>query len=504
MLETRSSSWSRFLQSSITLRLASLAGGVLCSLAFAPFGIWPLALASLALLVHAIYQARTIFEKLLRGWLFAFGKFTLGTVWLLDALIDHAGSSRIAAAFLFLLLVVVLSVLFCLACGFALKLRSKVSTCLLLSAAMCTHEILISFPIWFSFPFLHIGYAFIDTPLASYAPIGGVWLVGYIALFSAAAICFAFYKAFTPLLIALCVWIASLTIGGMNWTQDRDELSVTLVQANTSSSGLLESQEILDVWDRHETLTLGDTSADLYLWPETAIPSTLTAFESHLTELDRRLQGSLLLGIFERQGSGSLGRTFNAVVHAGAPMAVYRKQQLVPFGEYTPDLWLLTPLMKSIDYPTAHVSAGARSDGLLQTKHANVKVSICYEIAYPQLVNRTIDEADLIVSLNADAWFGDTMGPWQQLQVARMRARETGKFLLRVSNVGPTAILGSDGSVSGILPTHSADTLNGTVHTRTGATMFSTLGLLPIGVVLLFSFLTSLAFLRGTQESNSS
>ena len=456
------------------------------------------------MLVHAIYAGRTILEKLLRGWLFAFGKFTLGSVWLLDALIDHAGTSRMTAVFLFLLLIVVLSVLFCLACGFALKLRSKVATCLLLSAAMCTHEILISLPIWFSFPFLHIGYAFIDTPLASYAPIGGVWLVGYIALFSAAAIYFAFHKAFTPLLIAVCLWIASWPIGVMDWTQDRNELTVALVQANTSHSGLLDSQEILDVWDRHETLTESDTGADLYVWPETAIPSTISAFESRLDELARRLHGSLLLGIFERQGSGSLGRTFNSAVHVGGTTAIYRKQQLVPFGEYTPELWILTPLMQSIDYPTAHVSPGAASNGLLQTKNANAKVAICYEIAYPQLVNRAIGEADLIVSLTADAWFGESIGPQQQLQVARMRARETGKFLLRVSNVGPSAILGPDGSVLGILPTNSADTLRGTVHTRAGATMFSTLGLLPIGVILLFSFLTSLALLRSTQESSSS
>ena len=503
MLEIGNSNWSQFLQSSITLRLASLLGGVLCGLSFAPFGIWPLALASLALLIHAIYAARTIPEKLLRGWLFGFGKFTMGSVWLLDALINHAHSNRLTAVLLFAVLVVVLSTLFCISCGFALRLRSNTASSLLIAASICTYEVLISFPIWFSFPLLHTGYVFIDTPIASYAPIGGVWLVGYVAVFSAAAICFAFRKAYAPMVVAFALWLASVPLDSLDWTQDGKELSVVLVQANTSSSGQLESKEILEFWDKHETLTMIDPSADLYVWPESAIPAALSSVERAADEIAQNLRGSLIFGTFERQGSGSIGRTFNVAVHAGAQVATYRKQQLVPFGEYTPRLWFLTPLMELIDYPTAYMSPGPSSTGLLLTKHAMVKVTICYEIAYPQLVNRNIAESDLIVALNADAWFGQTIGPSQQLQVARMRARETGRFLLRVSNVGPTAILGSDGSVRGILPTHRVDTLKGTVHTRTGRDIVldSWTSAHRSGLAL-FSFLTSLALLRKTHQSH--
>ncbi len=481
--------------------MASLLCGALCSLSFAPFSFWPLALVSLAFLFHALYAAKSTREKLLRGWLFGFGKFAVGTVWLLDALIHHAGSNQLAAVLLFLVLVVVLSTLFCFACGFALRLRSKTVSSLLLAAAMCTYEVLISFPIWFSFPFLHTGYAFIDTPIAAYAPVGGVWLVGYVALFSAAAICFAVQKAYTPIVIAICLWLASMPLDSLSWTQDGHELSVALVQANTSSSEQLKAFEVLEIWDQHKNLTLTNSSADLYVWPESAIPTTLDAVEAETVEIVQKIQGSLIFGAFEREGSGSIGRVFNVAVHAGTHGSIYRKQQLVPFGEYTPDLWLLTPLMELIDYPTAYVSPGSRSESLLRTEHATTKVTICYEIAYPQLVNRRIADVDLMVALNADAWFGQSIGPWQQLQVARMRSRETGMFLLRVSNVGPTAILSPNGHVPSILPTHTPGVLRDKVHTRTGSTMFSTLGLLPIGVVLLFSFLTTLALLRDAHSS---
>ena len=482
------------------MRLASLLCGVLCSLSFAPFGFWPLALVSFALLFHALYVATSTLEKLFRGWLFGFGKFAFGTVWLLDALIHHAGFNRLTAVLLFSVLIIALSTVFCLACGFALQMRSKTASSLLLAAAICTYEVLISFPIWFSFPLLHTGYAFVDTPIAAYAPVGGVWLVGYAALFSAAAICFAFHKAYAPIVIAICLWLASLLLGSLNWTQDAGELSVALVQANTSPNEQLEPNEVRAVWVQHQNLTVTNSSADLIVWPESAIPTTLSAVETEAEEVAQELQGSLLFGTFERQGSGSIGRTFNVAVHIGTQVETYRKQRLVPFGEYTPNLWLLTPLMELIDYPTAHVSPGPRSDGLLYTKHATTKVSICYEIAYPQLVNRNIAESDLIVALNADAWFGKSIGPWQQLQVARMRARETGKSLLRASNVGPTAILAPNGSVRSLLPTHTSDVLRDNVLIRKGATMFSTLGLLPIGAVLLFSFVTTLTFLRSTHK----
>lgn len=502
-METHNSNWSRFIQSSTTLRLASLLCGVLCSLSFAPFGFWPLALVSLAFLFHALFEATSTREKLFRGWLFGIGKFAVATVWLLDALITHAGSNRLTAVLLFSVLIVALSTLFCLACGFALRLRSNTASSLLLSAAVCTYEVLISFPVWFSFPLLHTGYAFIDTPIASYAPIGGIWAVGYVALFSSAAICFAFHKSYAPMAIAICLWLASLPLGSLSWTQDGNELSVVLVQANTSSSEQLETSEVREVWDKHKNLTLTKASADLYVWPEAAIPTTLSAVESEVGEIAQGLKGSLLFGTFERRGSGSMGQTFNVAVHIGTRLAIYRKQQLVPFGEYTPNLWLLTPLLELIDYPTSYVSPGHRSDGLLPTKHATTKITICYEIAYPQLVNRNIAESDLIVALNSDAWFGKSIGPWQQLQVARMRARETGKFLLRASNVGPTAILAPDGSVRALLPTHTPDVLKDNVHIRKGATMFTTIGLLPIGVILLFSFLSALLSLRGTHKLTS-
>ena len=486
------------------LNWGSLLSGSLCSLSFAPFGIWPLALAAYAFLFHAIYSAKLIRQKLFRGLLFGLGKFSVGTVWLLDALISHAGSTRLTAVFVFLLLIVLLAVLFCLACGFALQLKSKIAASLLLAGTMCTHEILISFPIGFSFPLLHIGYAFVDTPISTYAPIGGVWLVGYVALFSATSICFAFYKSFAPILIAACLWLASLPLGIINWTREGTEIDVVLVQANTSTSEQMDNNEVQEIWNDHVQLTITDSSADLYVWPESSIPITVDALQSNLDEISTKLQGSLVIGTFEQERSGSVVKTYNVATVAGPELVNYRKQQLVPFGEYTPRLWLLTPLLERVDYPTAHVSSGSTSDGLLPTSHAIAKVTICYEIAYPLLVNKHIQNSDLVIALNADAWFGESIGPWQQLQIAQMRARETGRFLLRVSNVGPTAIVAPNGTVRTTLPTNTPDALNGRVHIRKGSTMFSKLGLLPIGSILLFSFLVPLAILNLTQRSTSS
>ncbi len=467
--------------------LALICGGV-CSLSFAPFGHWPLALLCIALLFHAVYSATTTMEKFLRGFLFGVGKFSVGTHWVLDSLINHADANPITGVLLFTLMICLLSLLFSLACCFAFELKSKLAATALFAGVVCLYEVLMSFPIGFSFPLLHTGYAFVATPIAAYAPIGGVWLVGYGAVFSAVALYFVFRRSYLPFILSVAMWMVAVPMKDLLWTSREGDVTVALVQADIESSLSTWVSDPNSYWQAYRRLTNQGRTADLVLWPESALPANRHSVQPLIEQLVGELDGSLVLGTFEHKASGLGRETFNVAIIAGKHDAVYQKQQLVPFGEYTPDLWLMHSVFEHVDFPMSHMTEGSESDALLRAGDLVFKVAICYEIAYPELVRRELGTADFIVSLNADAWFGNSLGPWQQLQVARMRARESGKYLLRVSNVGPTAVVRSDGSIQRALPVHEAGVLSDRVEAMAGSTPFVRYGLLPIVTVLLLSF----------------
>ena len=482
----------QFLHNVSFCRLLALVSGAVSTLSYAPMEVWPLGLVCIATLFHTIFSADTFAEKLLRGFLFGVGKFSIGSHWILESLINHADANIYVSIVLFSLLVCLLSLLFSLVCAAVLDLKSKMASCALFAAAICLYEVLMSFPIGFSFPLLHTGYAFVSTPLAAYAPIGGVWIVGYGAIFSSVALYFAARRSFLPGAIAVAAWIVGIPLADLSWTEQSGDATVALVQANLKSDAETRTVVQSEHWEEYERLTRQVTSADLVLWPESALPANWQSAGPQISELADKLQGSLILGAFEHRSTGLHRETFNVAIVAGDASKIYRKQQLVPFGEYTPDLWFLNTLISQVDFPMAHMSAGAPSDALQEAGELVLKIAICYEIAYPQLVTRKLESSDLIVSLNADGWFGKTVGPWQQLQVARMRARESGKYLLRVSNVGPTAIIRNDGSILRSLPTHEEGVLDDRVYVLKGSTPFVRFGLLPIALLMLVSFATPL------------
>ena len=483
--------WLNFANSDLFLRFLALLSGATFSVSFAPFKLWPLGILCIVLFFHTLHLANRSSEKFLRGLFFGLGKFLISASWILDSLISHTGTSPVTSAGLYFLLAILVSLLFGLACIFSLRLKSKLVSASLFSSAVAVYEILMSFPIGFSFPLLHIGYAYVDTPVAALATLGGVWLVSYAVVFSSVAIYFAFRKFYVPLVVTLACWIFCIPLQGFNWTTEGDSVTVGLVQANITSETETSPAQIREAWNKHERMTQRVAKSELIIWPEAAIPTLLQTLDSDLAELSQVLSGTLVIGSFEQEGFGPRRNTFNVAALASVD-EIYRKQQLVPFGEYTPNIWLLDSLFESINFPTSNLTPGNPSTSLLKTNNMVLKTAICYEVAYPQLINRSIVKADLVVALNADGWFGRTIGPAQQLQIAQMRARETGKYVLRVSNVGPTAVIRPNGSIQKSIPSHDDHVLQDDVHSRRGSTPFSQFGLIPIGGLLLISFVFSI------------
>ena len=169
-----------------------------------------------------------------------------------------------------------------------------------------------------------------------------------------------------------------------------------------------------------------------------------------------------------------------AIDDAGRIRGVYDKAHLVPFGEYVPLEGLLRGVNRFFDLPMSSFSLGAADQPLLTAKGQQIATAICYEIAYPNLVAKTAATASMILTVSNDAWFGRSMAPQQHMQMARMRAIENAKPLVRGTNNGVTAMVNYRGEVEQQLDQFSTAELSGTVKPRTGQTVFTQLGSWPI------------------------
>ena len=172
----------------------------------------------------------------------------------------------------------------------------------------------------------------------------------------------------------------------------------------------------------------------------------------------------------------------NTAIGIGNAQGRYVKRHLVPFGEYVPLEGLLRGLIEFFNLPMSRAEPGPWQQAPLQVAGNPAQMAICYEVVYPLLVSNP--PTALLLTISNDTWFGDSLGPQQHLQMARMRALENGRWLLRATSNGVTAIVDPAGAVRGRLPQFRAGVLTGEYHTMEGQTPFSRFGNWPFLALL--------------------
>jgi len=196
-------------------------------------------------------------------------------------------------------------------------------------------------------------------------------------------------------------------------------------------------------------LTEPHWGADLVIWPEAAIPALLHQETDFIQGLDARARASgseLLLGILERDPVR--GQYHNILLALGGTPEIYRKRQLVPFGEYFPVPAFVRRWMRLMNLPYTDFAPGRPDPSPMTLAGVRVAPTICYEDAFGAQQRVFFPGAELLVNVSNDAWFGDTVAPHQHLQIARMRAMETGRWMLRATNNGVTAVIDPRGRVT--------------------------------------------------------
>ncbi len=489
-------------QSRWALLIAFLLGTSI-PLAFAPFGLFPLAVFAPALWFLLLRGAAPAVAARL-GFSFGLGMFGVGVSWVYIS-IHTFGHSPLPAAIGVMLLLVAYMSLFTTALAYA-GARSRVSgtvwLTVLLPAGWALAEWLRSW-LFTGFPWLNLGYTQIDSPLAGYAPLLGVYGLSWLTALSAGLLAWTFNTSgrarwLGPMLFTL-LWLGGEQLKHYEWTQVAGApLQVSLIQGNVPQEEKWDPAQEAATLEKYVDLTRGEWLAqeqrrvDLVIWPETAIPAfqheVANNFIAPLTEEARRVGTDLLTGIpvFDSERS----EYYNAVISIGREAGAYYKHHLVPFGEYLPLREILGTLLQVMPLPVADFSAGKLDQPLLRAAGYPVGVSICYEIILGEQMITQLPQAAFLVNVSNDAWFGDSLAPHQHLEMARMRALETGRYLLRATNTGITAIIGPDGVIRERGPQFETLVLRGDIEPRGGSTPYVRWGNWPVVIAAMLMVLS--------------
>ncbi|RVU81737.1 apolipoprotein N-acyltransferase [Leucothrix sargassi] len=485
--------------------LMSLVAGACMVLSFAPLGFFPIAFLSPAVLFYLMLQTNQRKQLMGLGWAFGIGLFGMGASWVFQSMHSFAQAPVVLAGgltFLFVLTLALLIAVVGLIASFFKRSLLIVKLLLVYPAAWVLVEWLRG---WFltGFPWLYAGHAQIDTWFAHYAPVGGILLVSWATVVISGALVMLvagsnaervyssgipgahFMRVEEPLanqtrligFIAIAVLVAgSWGLSQMVWVKDSgNSLRASLVQANIAQDQKWLPEQRVPSVERYMQMTRENWESDLIVWPETAVPGILAQYTDlvispmHSEALANNTR--VVLGGFHQTDEGHVQNSAMVVGEPNNMTDIYAKRHLVPLGEYIPLLEYLQWLGRWMNIPFDNVSVGA-SSGLLSVGDYKAQMTICYEDAFGEEIIADLPEADFLINITNDGWFSGSFQPYQHMQIARFRALETGRYLLRATNTGVSGIVDHLGKITATVPAYTQDVVTGDVKVMSGATPY--------------------------------
>ena len=453
--------------------------GALAVTAFAPFNLWWMSIVSLSYCLVLFYN-QSQRQGFRHGFIYGLGLFGFGISWLFYSLYDFGQAPFLAAVLMVLALTAYLSLLPAL-CFYCLQ---KLAT------SNGNQQVLVFVVFWVlcewsrswlltGFPWLSYGHSLVDSPLRGVLPVvgtfGGSALIALLAALIAKTVMHKPTSNGRDSIIALIVVLSCWGLDAINWTQAaaQQPLQVVAVQANIPEFMKWKRELRGEIYQRHVDASEAYLDHDVIVWPETAIPTFyhiaekefISQYAHHLSQH----KAEIIAGTFTYKPSTD--EIYNSIVSISNPPRFYSKQHLVPFGEYLPLRDLFVFFDRLVEIPASNLSPGQGSP-LMIIGNRPVGVSICYEAVFGEEILTAVPYAQWLINITNDAWFGPSLAPHQHLQIARVRAAETGRYMVRAANTGISAIIDHKGQIMAQSGEFTAEAVKAEIWPMRGKTPF--------------------------------
>lgn len=456
--------------------------GALFLLAFEPFGVSILAAVSIGyLFILCLTQP----PKIVAQCYFCFGLvlFASGLYWLYISIHTVSGGPIWLAILLIAILSVFMALYYAIT-GYLIsysytKFQSKSLTLLIIAPSIWGLIEWVRGWLLSGFPWFSVGYSQTNTYLSNWAPIGGIYMVTWVCGICAGLLALIYLgnkqQSYKGAGVLIAVVIVSLLLGTFSWTQSTGEkLTVSLVQGGVQQEKKWLPSEFRKTLDLYKSSLAAASKSDLVVWPEVAIPGIAANVEPYLDDVrkitkDNKIQ-LLLLGILTSDKAS--GKIRNSMIAIGSNDVVYHKRHLLPFGEYFPVPDLVRSWLQSIGLPNRDIERGKTVQSMPRVSDILIAPSICYEDIFGSELLGYFPKANVLVNITNNAWFGKSFASEQHFQMSRMRAIETGRYLLRATNTGVTAIVGPNGTVQKHAESFKFSVLSGTFEAMIGSTPY--------------------------------
>lgn len=535
--------------------LIALLVGACLPLSFAPIHAIPFVFLS-PLVLFILWQDKSPSQAFKLGFVFGFGFFSVGLSWVYIAIHVYGNTPAWIGVVMTALFASYLALFIAVQGWLGSKIirryciSNKIQAVIILPVLWLLFEWIRG---WFltGMPWLHLGYAFSMPPLSGFAPVIGVYGISFISVFIAGLIFYGISNPTKGIRNNIVIFIGFILVFGfglskVEWTTLKDKnIKVSLVQGNAEQITKWDADKIKLRMDTYARLSRQHWDSDVVLWPENSmsvfyhqisesylLPLAKEAKESN-TDLivgipflnkkvgeyyssmmsfaaenkvlsDEILKDKVLINKDEQNKNQKENNHSNKITKdniVNSFSGVFHKVHLVPFGEYVPLADLIRGMVKFFDLPMSGFSKGALEQPLLKMRGEPLATSICYEDSFGEELIRQLPEATILMNGSNNAWYGDSLAPHQHLQIAQMRAIETGRMLIRATTNGVTAFVDHHGNIVAKAPQFEPSVLTYTVQPRTGATPYVRWGNWPIISFVLLLLFGSIIYSNRTKNT---
>ena len=504
--------------------LIALAAGAVSALAMAPFNAWPVLFVTFPVAVWLIDGAaagkrRGVPAAAMSGFWFGVGYFVPGLYWIGSAFLVDAPTFAWLMPFAVLGLPAYLALFPALGFALARLIWTRDASRVLALAVSLTISEWLRGHVLSGFPWNAFGYALSEPlALAQTASLIGLWGMTFlsVAIFASPAVLIdgssRGRKPWIAPVAALALLVAMGVYGAVRLSLQPTVLTaikLRIMQPNLQQDVKFNYAAKAQVMQKYLALSdrasgpqsTGVRDTQILIWPESAFPFFLTREADAMAQIAELLpKDTVLLTGSVRAPDGPPGvrvsRAYNSIYlidHDGGVLSVYDKLHLVPFGEYLPlQAWMEKLGFVQLTRVHGGFIPGTRRRTMEVPQAPPALPLICYEAIFPGDIAASGDRPGWIINLTNDGWFGNSTGPYQHLQQARMRAIEEGLPMVRAANTGISAVIDPSGRIVARLGLGIEGVLDANLPTALPPTLYARLRDIPamflVGAAFLFIF----------------